>query len=157
MKCPVCDTQLPDSNKFCNVCGTPITAQAPAVPVAPQPVQAPEQPVYQPYEQPVYQPYEQPVYQPPVVTAPPTVIHQTLVADRNLAPVTTIGQYIGWSFVTMIPLIGFIMMIVWAIDSSNMNRANYFRAIWVVFLITILLVVLPFFLLGGAAVLNDIM
>lgn len=30
MKCPVCDTQLPDSNKFCNVCGTPITAQAPA-------------------------------------------------------------------------------------------------------------------------------
>lgn len=140
MICKNCSAEIDNAASFCVVCGNPVEKA---------------QPVYQAPEQPVYQ---APAYQAPIAPPPPapvpTVVQQTIVSDKALAPVTSIGQYIGWSLITMIPLIGFIMMIVWAIDSSNMNRANYFRAIWVVALISVVLIVLPFFLLGGAAILG---
>lgn len=141
MICKNCSAEIDNAAAFCVVCGNPVEKAQPVYQAAP------EQPVYQ---QPAYQ---APIAPPPPAPPAPAVVQQTIVTDK-LAPVTTIGQYIGWSLITMIPLIGFIMMIVWAIDSSNMNRANYFRAIWVVALISVVLIVLPFFLLGGAAILG---
>ena len=38
----------------------------------------------------------------------------------------TIGNYILWQFVSTIPIIGWIIAIVWALDSSWIERANYF-------------------------------
>ena len=162
MICKNCSAEIDNSASFCVVCGTPVEKAQPVYQAPEQPAyqapayQAPEQPAYQ---APAYQAPEQPAYQPPVYQAPvapaPAVVQPAIVADNKaLAPVTSIGQYIGWSLVTMIPLIGFIMMIVWAIDTRNMNRANYFRAIWVVALISVVLIILPFFLLGGAALLG---
>ena len=89
-----------------------------------------QQPAYQPqsYQQPYQQPqpqyqpqYQQPQYQPQ--PAP-------YVADEDNAPVTKIGSYIGWFFLSAFSflIIPFIIMIVFACDSSNKNRANFFRA-----------------------------
>ena len=46
-------------------------------------------------------------------------------------------------FVTAIPIIGFIMMIVWCFTGENESRKNYFRAIWAwIFVFIALIVVL---------------
>ena len=68
------------------------------------------------------------------------------------APGTTIGQYIGWMLVGAIPLIGWIIAIIFAIDGSNKNRANFFRAQIVMFLIAILIAVV-IVLIGGSSAL----
>ncbi len=43
-------------------------------------------------------------------------------------------------FVTAIPVIGFIMMIVWCFTGDNESRKNYFRAIWAWILVFIALI-----------------
>lgn len=46
-------------------------------------------------------------------------------------------------FVTAIPIVGFIMMIVWCFTGENESRKNYFRAIWFwIFIFIALIVVL---------------
>ena len=46
-------------------------------------------------------------------------------------------------FVTAIPIVGFIMMIVWCFTGENESRKNYFRAIWAwIFVFIALIVVL---------------
>jgi hypothetical protein len=57
----------------------------------------------------------------------------------------------GWMwmmFVTAIPLLGFIMMIVWCFTGDNESRKNYFRAIFAWFFVLIILLVL-FYMLGN--------
>lgn len=78
------------------------------------------------------------------------IYHQPPMAET--APVTTIGQYIGWMLVGAIPLIGWIIAIIFAIDGSNKNRANFFRAQIVMFLIAILIAVV-IVLIGGSSAL----
>ena len=51
-----------------------------------------------------------------------------------------------------IPLIGWIIAIIFAIDGSNKNRANFFRAQIVMFLIAILIAVV-IVLIGGSSAL----
>jgi len=86
MFCSNCGAPLGDQDKFCKVCGTPVSVQpaapqpAPAQPVAapapvaaqPAPAPAVQQPVPQPVAAPVAQPVPQPapVYQQPVTAAP---------------------------------------------------------------------------------------
>ena len=86
MFCSNCGAPLGDQDKFCKVCGTPVSVQpaapqpAPAQPVAapapvaaqPAPAPAVQQPVPQPVAAPVAQPVPQPapVYQQPVAAAP---------------------------------------------------------------------------------------
>ena len=77
------------------------------------------------------------------------IYHQPPMAET--APVTTIGQYIGRMLVGAIPLIGWIIAIIFAIDSSNKNRANFFRAQIVMFLIVVLLAVAAILIFGSSA------
>ena len=53
--------------------------------------------------------------------------------DRNYI---SMGSWMGMMFVTAIPVIGLIMMLVWAFAGENDSRKNYFRAIfsWVLIL-----------------------
>ena len=44
-------------------------------------------------------------------------------------------EYFGYNVLYSIPLIGWIFMIVFAFDSSNINRRNYTRSFFVVFII----------------------
>ena len=61
----------------------------------------------------------------------------------------SVGSWMWMMFVTAIPIVGLIMMIVWAFTGENETRKNYFRAIWAwVFVLVTLVVVL--ILVGNA-------
>ncbi|MGA9779140.1 MAG: hypothetical protein ACLPRE_12850 [Limisphaerales bacterium] len=49
----------------------------------------------------------------------------------------SVGSWMGMMFVTAIPLIGLIMILVWAFSGENESRKNYFRAIlaWILILV----------------------
>lgn len=133
MVCGNCKNQIPDGATFCSNCGANLnfTAQDGS---SPQFAQQPQ--TQQPQTQ-------QPVYRP-----------QPVVNKKTMpVPPSTIGQYMGWMFLSVLPgLIGLILSIVFAADDNNMNRANFFRAmlIWKAILIGvgILAVVVIFVILG---------
>jgi hypothetical protein len=62
----------------------------------------------------------------------------------------SVGAWMGMMLVTAIPVIGWIMILVWAFAGSNESRKNYFRAIlaWIL-IFTLLMVGLSF--VGGVA------
>ena len=42
--------------------------------------------------------------------------------------IPTVGSYIGWTLLSCIPIVGFILAIVFACDKSYKARQNYFKA-----------------------------
>lgn len=50
--------------------------------------------------------------------------------------------YFGYNLLFAIPLVGFIMLIVFAFDSSNINRRNYARSFFCVYLILFILLII---------------
>lgn len=56
--------------------------------------------------------------------------------DRNYV---SVGSWMGMLFVTAIPVIGLIMVLVWAFSGENESRKNYYRAIlsWVLILVAV--------------------
>lgn len=59
----------------------------------------------------------------------------------NLRPISAWG-YFGYQLLFSIPLVGFILLIVFAFDSSNINRRNFARSYFCVWLLVIILVVI---------------
>ena len=53
----------------------------------------------------------------------------------------SVGSWMGMIFVTAIPVIGLLMVLVWAFSGENQSRKNYYRAILSWLLILVLLVV----------------
>ena len=53
----------------------------------------------------------------------------------------SIGSWMWMMFVTAIPFIGFIMILVWAFSGENESRKNYFRAILMWFILVVGLIV----------------
>ena len=125
MYCKNCGKELSEGFAFCDKCGAPVIREnqtevknnfqaensANTQTVAQQPYYK-NKLIYNPPQQSAQQTY--PTYQAPV--------------QNNVQPVTTIGQYIAWLLIGLIPGIGTIIAIVLAIDSSNKNRSNFFRA-----------------------------
>lgn len=136
MYCPKCRTALPDNARFCGACGLSLSAgpSAPPPNVAPPP---PQQPAYAAYQQaPQYAP--QPVYGQP---------------QGQMAPVVGVGSWLGTMFVTVLPIVGIVMLFVWAFGSnSNPNRSNWAKAALVLTLISV--VVWVAFLVVAIAVLG---
>jgi len=63
----------------------------------------------------------------------------------------------GMMFVTAIPIVGLLMILVWAFTGENESRKNYFRAIlsWVLILVAVCVVgVLVIGWLGGGPALQ---
>ena len=56
--------------------------------------------------------------------------------DRNYV---SVGSWMGMMFVTAIPVIGLLMILVWAFAGENESRKNYFRAIlsWVLIMVVL--------------------
>jgi len=56
--------------------------------------------------------------------------------DRNYV---SVGSWMGMMFVTAIPVIGLLMILVWAFSGENESRKNYFRAIlsWVLIMVVV--------------------
>lgn len=57
--------------------------------------------------------------------------------------------YFGYSILFAIPLIGFILAIVFAFDNSNLNRRNFARSYFCGLLIAVILLVLFAVLIGA--------
>ena len=58
----------------------------------------------------------------------------------NLRPISAWG-YVGYQLLFSIPLVGFILLIVFSFDDSNINRRNFARSYFAVFLLGIILAV----------------
>lgn len=66
----------------------------------------------------------------------------TVVTDPNMAPVMSVWSYLGLFLLSSIPIVGIIMLIVFAIGSNNRNKTNYCRAILLGQVIMVLIIVL---------------
>jgi hypothetical protein len=75
--------------------------------------------------------------------------------DRDNNYIST-GSWMWMMFVTAIPFVGFIMMIVWCFTGENESRKNYFRAIWAWILVFFALIVALALLGHGPAFLKHI-
>lgn len=137
MKCVSCGATLADNVKFCTICGTPVKKEEPAAPV----VEAP--PVVPPVTRPVTPPPVQ-----PVVVMPPQ--------SKLMGP----WAYFGLQLLFSIPLVGFICLIVFSLDDSNLNRRNFARSYWcglVIGLVLLIAIVALLLATGvGAAIISEL-
>lgn len=132
--CTSCGAPLDPDGMFCPSCGASVSAGSSPMPPAPPPPPPPQ------YQQPAYQ---QPVYQQPAYRAP--------TAAAATAPVLSTGSYIGMMLIAYIPLVGFIMLLVWAFGSTeNPNKKNYARAVLIISIIVSALTILITIIAGGA-------
>ena len=126
--CTNCGATLDDDKKFCTECGAPVNESpaGAAPPPSPPPQSAP-----QPQAAPVYaqtatatMPPPQPAYQPAAAygaDAPPP-------KGSKYEPITT-GGFIGIMLLMCIPIVGQILMIVWALGGCRkINKRNLARA-----------------------------
>lgn len=111
------------ANQICNSCGAIMDANSAfcancgATKVNPvqQQYQSPPPGYVPPVQQNYYQQPIQPNYQ------------------NDLTQPLGVGQYIGMMILSGIPLVGFILLLVWAFGSSvNKNKKNYARAVLIV-------------------------
>ena len=71
--------------------------------------------------------------------------------NTNLEAPISIGSWILMLILQSIPVVGFIVLIFWALDSSNRTRCNYARAIFLMAIIGIVIGVMVISFLGGLA------
>lgn len=132
MFCKHCGAQQEENVKFCTVCGQPLEQPAPAAPqsaVQPQPVPTTPQ-----YSAPTSYPNIPPEYTPLGAWA-----------------------YFGLSILFSIPIVGFIFLIVFSCNGSNINRRNFARSYWCALVLVAIFAVIVFLLAavtGGAASYN---
>lgn len=146
MKCPSCNLELGENAKFCPICGATVVRPAP-VEITPEP--APAKPVF---EEPVFEKpaFEKPVFEQPVYQAPAQPVYQAPVQPAPQKPEQKLMSpwgYVGWNILFSIPLVGFILLIVFSFDNSNLNRRNYARSFWCALLIALILVLVVVILL----------
>jgi hypothetical protein len=71
------------------------------------------------------------------------------IPEEFKKPPVTLGDWIISVIITKIPLIGFIMLIVWAVDkNTESNKANWAKAELIVKLIGFLIVILFIAIIG---------
>lgn len=57
---------------------------------------------------------------------------------RPLSP----WAYFGYGILFNIPVIGFILLIIFSLDNSNINRRNYARSYWCIYILIIILIII---------------
>ena len=98
-----------------------------------------QQPYQQPYQnfqqQPYQQPYQQNVYQP----------------ENDLEEPVSFGDWMLTTLIMCIPCVGLIMMFVWAFGSgTKKSKSNYFKALLVWALISIVLSIVMMVIFGAS-------
>ena len=129
--CDSCGAALVEGAKFCKNCGREVSAAAPASAPPPQQTYSPPVP---PPQQTYYQaPPQQPPYYPQQDTSPMTV-----------------GQFVATFLIQCIPIVGIIMLFVWAFGSdTNINRRNYARAMLIILAVGVALYIVLFAAIGS--------
>ena len=141
--CTSCGATLDDDKKFCTECGASVD-EAPAGAAAPPPQAAP-----QPQAAPVYaqtatatMPPPQSAYQPAAACGG----DMAPAKGSKYEPITTKG-FIGIMLLMCIPIVGQILMIVWALGGCRkINKRNLARASLILMLVMMLLTALLGFL-----------
>ena len=78
-------------------------------------------------------------------------INNTPEIQNDNAPVMTTGQWVLTMIVFMIPLVNIIMLFVWAFVRGNPNRANFCKALLLIYLIGSLIGLISVLLIGRFA------
>lgn len=139
MFCTKCGKAIEDNAKFCVHCGAQlaqptVAEEVPAEPVVPV---APAEPVT-PAEPVVAVPAE-PVVAVPAEPAEPVTRVVKVLPEEN-KPLSPWG-YFGLQILFAIPVVGFIFLIVFSFNGSNINRRNFARSYWCAVVIAVILVV----------------
>ena len=133
MICRHCGATVRDGAQFCGVCGKSLDMYDATVRAAPSAHSAPAAPAA-----------------PSVVVTP--VINNTVPAEYR--PISAWG-YFGYSLLFAIPLVGFICLIIFSFDNSNINRRNYARSFWCALLVVVIIMVVVGVLMALAGVSLD--
>lgn len=70
-------------------------------------------------------------------------------------PISAWG-YFGYNILFSIPIVGFILLIVFSLDSSNINRRNYARSFFIVYLLFGIILLISVLFFGGVGFLSKI-
>ena len=172
MICTNCGKENVDTAAFCESCGTKLTPAAPAAPevsaapevntatvseattvTAPQPQYTPPQPQYVPPQNQYTPPQPRPVQATPYNNYAPVAKPATPVIPPEYRPLSG-WAYFGWQLLFAIPLVGFILLIVFARGGThNINLRNFARSYFCALLIGAILAIIGIVLLliGGAS------
>ena len=125
--CTNCGATLEDDKKFCTECGTSVNdapvGAAPTPPSPPPPQSAPQPQAAPVYAQAATATMPPPAYQPAAAyggDVPPP-------KGSKYEPITT-GGYIGIMLLMCIPIVGQILMIIWAFAARKVNKRSLARA-----------------------------
>ena len=132
--CLYCGSAMDEGSNFCQSCGKSQTSQASSSSSYSSPSSS--------YASPA--PSYQPAYTPPYSG------YNSLQASKDVP--LKVGQYIGMFILSGIPLVGFILLLVWAFSGdTNTNKKNYARGVLLLGLIgSILMIVLS--IVAGAVI-----
>lgn len=64
--------------------------------------------------------------------------------------------YVGWNFLFAIPIVGFILLIVFSFSNSNINRRNYARSFWCALLLAIVITVVLYIIAAATGSLDEL-
>lgn len=121
MTCPYCGFENANESGFCANCGAQLAGAQAA-----EPVQAPEVGYTQVLQndQPAYNQsgYTQSTFTQPVYAAKEQV-------PAAYKPISAWG-YFGYKLLFCIPVVGFILLIVFSVSDENINRRNFARSYW---------------------------
>ena len=161
MICTNCGKENVDTAAFCESCGTKLTPAAPAAPevsaapevntatvseattvTAPQPQYTPPQPQYVPPQNQYTPPQPRPVQATPYNNYAPVAKPATPVIPPEYKPLSG-WAYFGWQLLFAIPLVGFILLIVFACGGThNINLRNFARSYFCALLIAAILAII---------------
>ncbi|HZJ77854.1 MAG TPA: zinc ribbon domain-containing protein [Clostridia bacterium] len=141
MFCPKCGNQLPDGAKFCASCGNQLKG-AP-VPENSSEARANSQSNYSSPTPNTPPAYIAPNYQAQSFAPPAPQYNASYGMGAENEKPLTVGNYLIMMLITVIPIVGIVMMFIWAFGTGhNRNKKNWARATLIVGAISLVFTVI---------------